>query len=63
MSAIEVLLAVAGFTVTTLVVAGMILITPRGQVPVHTDGDDPQGSQLSAAAATRSVPSPSEAVR
>jgi hypothetical protein len=65
MSAIEVLLAIAGFTVTALVVAGMILLTPRGQVPVHTDGDDPQGSQLSAFAATapRSVPAPPEAVR
>jgi hypothetical protein len=62
MSAIEVLLAIAGFGVTTLVVAGMILLTPRGQVPVHTDGDDPQGSQLSAAAAPRSVRAPSEAV-
>jgi hypothetical protein len=56
MSAIEVLLAVAGFTVTALVVAGMILLTPRGQVPVHTDGEDPEGSQLSAATAPRSVP-------
>ena len=63
MSAIEVLLAIAGFIVTTLVVAGMILLTPRGQVPVHTDGDDPKGSQLSAAPAPRSVPEPSEAVR
>jgi hypothetical protein len=63
MSAIEVLLAIAGFTVTALVVAGMILITPRGQVPVHSDGDDPQGSQLSAAPAARSVPVAREAVR
>lgn len=63
MSAIEVLLAIAGFTVTALVVAGMILLTPRGQVPVHSDGDDPQGSQLSAAPAARSVPMAGEAVR
>lgn len=51
MTATEILLAVAGFTVTVLVVAGMILLTPRGQVPVHTDGDDPQHSNLSAVAA------------
>ena len=52
MSAIEIMLAIAGFIVTALVVAGMILLTPRGQVPVHADGDDPQGSQLSTAGAT-----------
>ena len=63
MSAIEVLLAIAGFTVTALVVVGMILLTPRGQVPVHADDDDPQGSQLSAATAARSVPVAREAVR
>jgi hypothetical protein len=63
MSAIEVLLAIAGFTVTALVVAGMILLTPRGQVPVHTDSEDPQGSELSAASAPRSVTSSSKAVR
>ena len=49
MSALEVLLAVAGFGVTALVVAGMILITPRGQVPVHVDGSDPENSNLSPA--------------
>jgi hypothetical protein len=63
MSAIEVLLAIAGFSVTALVVAGMILLTPRGQVPVHTDGEDPQGSELSAAPAARSVTVTREAVR
>jgi hypothetical protein len=63
MSAMEVLLAIAGFTVTALVVAGMILLTPRGQVPVHTDGEDPQGSELSVAPAARSVPVTREAVR
>ena len=56
MSPVEVLLAVAGFTVTALVVAGMILLTPRGQVPVHTDGDDPQRSNLSGAAPDGHVP-------
>ena len=63
MSAIEVLLAIAGFVVTTLVVAGMILLTPRGQVPIHLDGDDPQHSNLSGAAAPAAIPAPREAVR
>ena len=62
MSAVEVLLAIAGFTVTALVVAGMILLTPRGQVPIHTDGEDPGRSNLSAATAPRSVPVSGEAV-
>ena len=42
MSSLEVLLAVAGFMVTALVVAGMILITPRGQVPVSEDTEHPE---------------------
>jgi len=46
---LEVLLALAGCGVTVLVVAGMILITPRGEVEVHTEGDDPAGSNLSPA--------------
>jgi hypothetical protein len=49
MSALEVLLAVAGAGVTALVVAGMILITPRGQVPVHTDVSESESSNLSPA--------------
>jgi hypothetical protein len=49
MSVLEVLLAVAGFGVTALVVAGMILITPRGQVAVHADGSDPENANLSPA--------------
>ena len=51
MSDVEILLAVAGFVVTALVVAGMILLTPRGQVPVHADGDEAEGSNLSTATA------------
>jgi hypothetical protein len=47
MTGLDVLLALAGFFVTVLVIAGMILITPRGQVPVHTEGTDAQGSNLS----------------
>ena len=46
MSSLEVLLAVAGFVVTALVVAGMILITPRGQVPVDEDLDHPENAHL-----------------
>jgi hypothetical protein len=37
--------------VTVLVVAAMILITPRGQVDLHGDENDPQGSDLSRAQA------------
>jgi hypothetical protein len=62
-SALEILLALAGFTVTSLVVAGMILLTPRGQVPVHDGDDDPQGAQLSAADAARPERNASEAIR
>ena len=49
MSALDVLLAVAGFAATALVVAGMILLTPRGEVDVHEDATDGQGSELSRA--------------
>lgn len=63
MSEIEILLAIAGFIVTALVVAGMILLTPRGQVPVHAEGDDPHDSNLSDATAPRAVPAPREVVR
>ena len=45
----EVLLAVVGLVATVLVVVGMILITPRGQVDLHGEVTDPQGSQLSRA--------------
>ncbi len=47
MTGLDLLLAVAGCGVTVLVVVGMILITPRGQVEVHVEGSDPQGSTLS----------------
>ena len=50
MSALEIVLAIVGFTVTTLVVVGMILITPRGEIDLHdADAKDPQGSDLSRA--------------
>ena len=41
MTDLDVLLAVAGLTVTVLVVAGMILITPRGTVDAFDDVADP----------------------
>jgi hypothetical protein len=46
---LEVLLAVAGLVVTVLVVAGMILITPRGEVLLDGEVRDPQGADLSRA--------------
>jgi hypothetical protein len=49
MTDLDVLLAVAGLAVTVLVVAGMILITPRGAVDVFDDVADPQGAELSRA--------------
>ena len=52
MTDLDVLLAVAGLTVTVLVVAGMILITPRGTVDASDDVTDPQGGELSRADAT-----------
>jgi hypothetical protein len=48
---LEVLLAIAGFAVTILVIAGMILITPRGEVDVYADPPDAMGSNLSQAQA------------
>lgn len=47
MSSLEVLLACAGFLVLVLVLAAMILVTPRGVVELHREGTDPQGSTLS----------------
>jgi hypothetical protein len=46
---LDVLLAIAGFTATALVVVGMILVTPRGAVDTLDDVTDPQGSELSRA--------------
>jgi hypothetical protein len=53
MSQLDVLLAVAGFVVTALVVAGMILITPRGTVDVSGDTTDALGAERSRADGTR----------
>jgi hypothetical protein len=47
MTGVEWLLAIAGLVAFVLVIVAMILITPRGQVEVHTEGSDPMGSNLS----------------
>jgi hypothetical protein len=62
MTALDVLLAVAGFSATALVVAGMILITPRGQVDADDADTDAQGENLSTTRAVDAhspVPAPS----
>jgi uncharacterized iron-regulated membrane protein len=46
MNDLDILLGVAGFIATLLVVVGMILITPRGATD---DVTDPQGEELSRA--------------
>ena len=51
MTGLEVLLAFAGISVTALVVAGMILITPRGEVDLHSSETESEGSSLSRAEA------------
>ncbi len=56
MSTLDVLLAIAGLGVSVLVVAGMILITPRGEVEVHAEGTDGQGSELSPVRPRTAVP-------
>lgn len=40
MTALELIVALAGVGITALVVVGMILITPRGVVDVDPDGPD-----------------------
>ena len=49
MTGLDVLLAVAGLIATLLVVAGMILVTPRGATDTSDDVPDPQGEELSRA--------------
>ena len=49
MTGLELLLAVAGIVVTMLVIAGMILITPRGEVQLDGAASDGQGADLSRA--------------
>ena len=45
----DVLLAVAGAVATLLVIAGMILITPRGEVEMEREAPSSQGTNLSRA--------------
>ena len=49
MTGLDILLAVAGLTATLLVVAGMILVTPRGSIDTFDEGPDTQGEELSQA--------------
>ena len=58
MTDLDVLLAVVGLAATVLVIAGMILITPRGAVDTFDDVTDPQGAELSRADAIDSVRRP-----
>ena len=51
MTGLDVILAVAGALATFLVIAGMILITPRGEVDIDQDAPSMQGSELSRAGA------------
>jgi hypothetical protein len=56
MTGLDVLLAVSGIIVTLLVVAGMILITPRGAVEVTSDAADSGDIDLGAIDAVSAVP-------
>ena len=58
MTGLEVLLGVAGLVVTVLVVAGMILITPRGEMQLDREVRDGQGAELSRAEAPEQAPGP-----
>ncbi len=58
MTGLELLLALAGVVVTVLVVAGMILITPRGEVQLGGDMGDPQGADLSRSDGPEHEPAP-----
>lgn len=46
---VDVLLAVAGAVATLLVIAGMILITPRGEIEIEREEPASQGTELSRA--------------
>lgn len=45
MTGLDLLLAIAGTAVTVMVVVGMILITPRGQVKVDSEADNTSGAR------------------
>jgi hypothetical protein len=55
MSGVDVLLAVVGAAVTALTIVGMVLITPRGGIDLHTDEPESQGVDLSRAIARDSA--------
>jgi hypothetical protein len=52
MTGLDILLAFAGLAATLLVVAGMILLTPRGSVDALDGATDAQGAELSQAGVT-----------
>jgi uncharacterized iron-regulated membrane protein len=52
---IDILIGIAGVLVTVLVVAGMILITPRGAVPDRTDNEPQRRNAPPAAPVERAV--------
>lgn len=52
---LDLLIGIAGVLVTVLVVAGMILITPRGAVPDRTD-EEPHRRNASPAAPVERAP-------
>jgi hypothetical protein len=54
MTGLEVLLTVVGAAATLLVIAGMILLTPPGEVDIEQDAPSSQGSELSRADGTES---------
>jgi hypothetical protein len=63
MTSLDILLAVAGGIVTLLVIAGMILITPRENVEIYDDATESQGAELSRAGVSRGTgrdPRPAE---
>ncbi|MDA0173694.1 hypothetical protein OJ998_31615 [Solirubrobacter taibaiensis] len=49
MNALEILLVIAGFSITALVIAGMVLLTPSGTKDVHAEKTDPVADNLSQA--------------
>ena len=53
MTGLDILLAVAGLTATLLVVAGMILVTPRGSIDTLDEVPEGQGEELSQAPGAR----------
>lgn len=65
MTLLDVLIAVAGCSVTAMVVMGMILLAPSGAVPVHEERAQADGSNLSPVSppAPEPVPAPAASSR